>query len=211
MNPKAFAILLNAPPRAGKDTAAEILYKLLHREMVELKLVPHHMKMADTLKVGAHALFGRPNTRANHYESEKDQQHPDFFGQTPRKVYQDLSEKFMKPQYGVDIFGRLFARRVERVLLDQAEELPANLGSVIICSDVGFSDEVTALTNMLQPENILLLHILRTGCDYRGDTRTSINLDRVRSIDVTNYGTMREFEILITDIVLRWLTERMSA
>ena len=94
-------ILLNGPPRCGKDYAGNLLTGPGARVA----------KFAHVLKERTHAAYsilhrGQPAPH-DWFETTKDEPCGEFLGRTPREAYIAFSEQFMKPLHGVDIFGRL--------------------------------------------------------------------------------------------------------
>jgi len=182
------AVLFNGPPRSGKDTAAD--YILQHAPF------GHKLKFSDTLKSGTHALYGL-DTYVNKYEDCKEQPHEDFLGLTPRQAYIDVSEKFMKPQHGKDVFGRILAQRIKRS--------DANL---ILVPDSGFLDEALPVIDLLGIENVLLLRIKRGGTSFANDSRSywPAPFD-LQEHDVWNF-MLQDFQTQVLGLVCRWLDWR---
>ncbi len=81
-------ILVNGPPRSGKDTIGQLLCQ-------RLPLVLD--KFARKLKEAAHALYGMPELPHDHFEACKDTPLEQFFGKSPRQVYIAVSETYFKP------------------------------------------------------------------------------------------------------------------
>ena len=154
-------ILINGPPRSGKDTAGAFLSTLLGA---------HIGKFAKVLKEAAHALYGMPNLPHDAFEDRKDKPCPEFFGKTPREIYIALSETYFKPLHGEDIFGQLLLKD----LLN--EESQFDFEGPVTVTDSGFVPEAMVLINHFGPENCCLLRMWRPGYDYSGDSRGYIDL-----------------------------------
>ncbi len=165
---KIKAVLFNGPPRSGKDTAAEWLTECLSHRISTRYYMPYNCKMAESLKLAAHALFGEETLHANAFEDCKDEPHPIFLDRTPRQVYIALSEQFAKPHYGNDFFGRIFANRV------------------------------------IGPENILIVHLHRRGCDFTNDSRSYIKIDGAEICHLTN-DNITAFRMEVYSRVGCWL------
>ena len=125
-------ILFNGPPRSGKDTAAKIAEQYIDNE---------------TRYDAVWEKFSFPNKRAfagmmglecddwgvvEPHEATKDEIIP-VLGVSYRQWQIDYSEKYMKPLYGNDIFGRLLLDRCRR----DADEIDDN--GIYIISDCGLS------------------------------------------------------------------------
>ena len=87
-------LLLCGPPRCGKDTIGGMLQTLLPG-------LPMLMKFAQPI-----IEFMLRNYGINMALVEKDVPHPRLHGRTPRQVAIAYSERFCKPLFGIDYFGR---------------------------------------------------------------------------------------------------------
>lgn len=153
-------VLLNGPPSSGKDTIARRIVHEARSEGVDVR----ELKFATPLKEAAARLF--PDVRWG-LVGEKERTppnvpHPLLFGVTPRQVLIDLSERFFKPTFGTDYFGR---RAVEQV--EQAEREGA---AGVVFSDSGFLEETLPLV-AAHRGNVAALHLYRPGCSFVGDSR----------------------------------------
>lgn len=154
-------IFLNAPPRAGKDTCAEIMKRLV--------LGMGEFKMSAVLKTAIADLFGLDHPRHQWAEKNKDTKSK-MFGHEIEYSYREiqimLSEEFMKPNFGQDIFGRIAVRRLTGIM-DKTH---------FVISDVGFDHEVVPIIRGLASKHeIRLLKITRPGCDFSNDSRNWIH------------------------------------
>ncbi|CAH2606503.1 conserved protein of unknown function (plasmid) [Rhodovastum atsumiense] len=180
-------ILLNGPPRAGKDTAASAI---LARMTGAVRLgMSYHLKEA------THAAYGMPGRPHDAYEAVKDVPNADFFGQTPRAAYIAHSERYMKPLHGADVFGRIFVRRA----------LALNV-QTIVAPDAGFADEWTPVIAEFGAGNMLLIrvHAEGRGRTFAGDSRSFISLPGVVTVDLHNDGDRSVFERQAVHAVLDW-------
>lgn len=151
-------IVLNAPPRAGKDTIAaklcgkyNVLPGMFKRSMFEIaKAILGHESYATFLRV---------------YETDaKDTDHLSILGgMTCREFMIWISEDVIKPKFGKRHFGDM-----------SAEHLHFEGGNTYVFSDGGFPDEVEALLDAGHQVNIFRLH--RTGFDFSKDSRDYIIL-----------------------------------
>lgn len=167
-------ILINGPPRSGKDTVGQILRLHFHATVD---------KFARVLKDKAHELYGMSNLSHDAYEEKKEDQLPVFLGKTPREVYIALSETYFKPLHGIDIFGKLLWQDIRRV------------DGIIAITDSGFEPEARYLIDQVGPENVRLIRVYRDGCDFSNDSRSYINLGPdVLTFDLVNDGTLQGLE-----------------
>lgn len=181
-------ILLNGPPRCGKDTAGEILAR--HGAYVT--------KFAKRLKEMVHRAFGVvEDTRcpAPHYafETEKDEPQEEFYGATPRNAYIHFSEGCLKPLLGERIFGELVAEELGELELCTAR--PVNLVAV---TDSGFKAEAEVL---IEKHDCVLVRLHRDGCSFDGDSRGYLALPGVETHDIVNDGTIEDLERKLVEVL----------
>ena len=187
-------ILLNGPPRSGKDTAATAIIganiPYFGRQ------APVRFGMAQHLKEATHALYGHPDRRFDYYEETKDIPNADFFGLTPRQAYIAVSEKLMKPLHGEDVFGRIYVRRIKTLF-----------ATCIIAPDAGFAAEWNPVIAEYGAENLLLIQVYadKRGKTFKGDSRSYIHLPGVETRAVTNDGEPGPFCAEVVRIVKDWL------
>lgn len=168
-------VFLNGPPRSGKDTCASIIADRFAGVAT--------MKMSDPVKAAVHAAFGLAHN-VNGFETRKDQPCEEFFGFTPRQCYINHSEKYMKPLYGKDVFGKLFARRMEYIKYAQK--------ATVIVADSGFVEESIPAIEKVGAENCMLIRIHRPGHTYENDSRSYLELNVSTIIDLQNDGTLED-------------------
>jgi len=188
MSPKI--ILVNGPPRAGKDTAQEAVQNSTR------------CKFAQAVKEGAHAAFGLDPREypMDVFEAVKDEPNVLFFGKTPREAYIAYSEMFMKPFTGdQQVFGKLLARWI-----DNWVENNPDINRPFIVTDSGFRDEAVALVEEFGAGNIKLIRVHREGCNFDNDSRSYIKLDDlgVEEEDVVNNDIgdyKREIKLIVEE------------
>lgn len=186
-------IVLNGPPRCGKDTLADFLAD-------EWGMA--HLKFAGRLKQMTHGLYGVPMPAAiNQFESCKDEPNPSFFGLTPRQAYIAVSEAYIKPVHGKDFFGKR--------LLEKINQIPKNL---FVASDGGLIEELIPVVEGLGGENVLVLKISRPGCNFEGDSRSYYPTSTLKELsidhqDLLNDGSLQEFLDGGREEIEKWLEE----
>lgn len=142
------ALLINGPPRSGKDTLGRIL---------SLALPNYRTKFALPI-----TLFMRDAYGINMKSVDKDAPHDLLHGRTPREVAIRYSEGFCKPLYGNDYFGRCAVDRLKGLALDYP---------LMIFTDSGFAQEADSVVKHLGKPNVMRLHLTRPGCTFQGDSR----------------------------------------
>jgi len=166
-------LFVNGAPRAGKDTVGEIIKR-------QARGIVHVAKFAHALKVATHALYGHLYAAPDAWEHCKDEPSRDFLGITPRQAYIGTSERYFKPMHGADVFGRLLLESLKREARD---------AHVIAITDSGFVEEARPIVEHYGADNCALLRVVRVGCDFNGDSRSHVELDGVRTLEVRNAGT----------------------
>jgi len=128
----------------------------------------------------------------------------------------DMSEKWFKPCYGSNIFGRLCAIGIAEAI-ESADQLDSNvtgdntvvigLPDVYAISDSGFDKEADSVLQLFGNDDTLLIRLHRDGHSFEGDSRSYIDLDDVRTVDLNNDGTSN-FNTKLVKIVKDWIKER---
>lgn len=169
------AILLNGPPRCGKDTAVDALRSSFGVE-------GQVFKFTSPVKDMTHKNAGL-DCQHDFFEELKDTPLDVFGGRTPRQAYIDTSAD-LKARYGIDAVAKLFV-----------EAITASDASVILNPDVGDDMETECVADALSADCVLVIRIHREGRDFSKDCRTWVNTDRVKIVDVKNVdGRRREYE-----------------
>lgn len=182
--------LLNGPAGCGKDTAAEMLVEEHGGQLC---------KFAAPLKAAATAIcFNGDRKKFDHFDQDqalKVEPREEFFGVSCRQFQIDVSEKFMKPTYGVDVFGKILRDKIcNMVQLDYP-------GPYFI-SDSGFAPEAEVLIRAFGPECVKLIRVYRPGHDYTGDSRGYVRLDHmgIQSFDLHNDADLDTFKARLLEI-----------
>lgn len=163
-------IVLNGPPKSGKDTIGQALYAELTFRGVKVK----REKFASPIKDAVAAFLGLTEVeRTMYFENPEVKDHPSrvFFNKTPRQVLISFSEDWVKQKFGAEAFGYLLKLRTE--------DLPDDY---IVVTDCGFDVEL----NPFDVTDIAVVRLHRDGCSYKNDSRGYITRDDIFSFDVKN-------------------------
>jgi hypothetical protein len=186
-------ILLNGPPRTGKDTAAANLMIAFRN----LGMSITHEKFSRPLK---HAFAGMMNLTVDedfntiYYEANKEKPIP-LLGVSFRQWQIDFSEGFMKPKYGDDIFAKLLLARVKDLKSD-----------LLVVSDCGFAQEAETLIESKRFSDILLIRLWRSEYTFANDSRSYIaTRPGSRGLDLPNDSNLRQFQVKVVEQVRQWV------
>lgn len=170
-------VFLNGPPQCGKDTLGEHIVQTCPG----FRLV----KFAESLKVRTHALYGRPDLPHDAFEKCKDEPNEIFLGLTPRRAYIRVSEGYLKPTHGEDVFGTFLLQKIAK------EDSGAR---AFVISDSGFVPEAQCLLRHFNGDNCILvrIHAEGRGCSFKNDSRGYITLP-IESHDIMNNGSREGF------------------
>lgn len=178
-------ILLNGPPRSGKDEGAKYLYH---------KYNAHWFRMSQPIKDAVRAMFNMTDAQQKHCEEHKDTRLPFLFDCTYREVQIAFSEIFAKELFGVTVFGRLAARRIAQ-----------SATRMFVCSDSGFMQEAHPIVQQVGAENVLVIRLHRRGTSFDGDSRSYISIDGATNIDLENHGSLALYHERLDGVVTSWL------
>lgn len=188
-------VLFNGPPRSGKDTAGHAVRRHFQNFMSvrwEKFSLPNKFAFAGMMNAGIDD-FGNVDI----YEETKAAIVPTL-GVSYRQWQIDFSEKFMKPVYGNDIFGRL--------LLDRCKVRLNEPNWICPVSDCGFQVEADVLAHSFNLEKCLLITIRREGCSFEGDSREWVQpVQNMAHRTLYNNKSKEEFEARVIETVQEWL------
>jgi hypothetical protein len=189
-------ILLNGPPHSGKDTVA----KMVIDNLSDSEYLVSHEKFSAPLKEAFAAMMEGDinNFVVEHYEDHKEEVVP-CLGVSFRQWQIDFSEKFMKPLYGNDIFGRLLVQRINDSRLDADDDW------IFVISDCGFQIEVDHILKSIPKEDIFLIRLHREGTSFDGDSRSYVAAPNCEELDFRNNASLNILEELICEHVNTWL------
>jgi len=184
-----YVLLLNGPPRCGKDTAVSFLQIWPGCQL---------MRFSEPLKRTIAAFLDQ---RPTELEVGKDEAR--YFGLTYRQWQISMSEDWIKPKLGAGFFGRMLAQRVE--------ESDARL---IVVPDSGFVVELEALTEALRSSDtrVGLLRIKRPGTSFEGDSRSFVVPPRSCEFlgEVQNDSSFYTFCGRVRLVVTKWMRHHSS-
>jgi hypothetical protein len=107
--PRPVIILLNGPPKSGKDTAYTLLKSGVEEYLPQLRLA--RVAFADPIKKCVRDILGLDNYAEEFLEQKKDVRICDWLEtrqdimMTLREMYIDIAETYFKPKFGKDFFA----------------------------------------------------------------------------------------------------------
>jgi hypothetical protein len=170
-------VILNGPPGSGKDAFFSA---------VKDEFNCFNLKFAEPLKRGVHELLGLDTVEAAAFENCKDIKHSQFFYRSPREVYIEASEHFMKKLFGNFVFGHIWCRRAATLL----EKIPTI--ETVIITDCGFVDELIPV-KFYWKGPVHLVKIYRPGHSFANDSRGYVKVGDVVEHRIDNNGTLAEY------------------
>lgn len=181
-------ILLNGPPRSGKDTIAKFIKKKVSSCL--------EYKMSQPLKSCFRQMFQLDYEMTNLLlEKYKDDPIYSTGPMTPRQFQIDLSEEFMKPKFGKEIFGTLAVNAMKQLICKH-----------IVISDSGFEIEIPPLMKHYGRNKLLGLHLQRPDCSYDNDSRSYIDFERmgIEWATLDNKHDLELLEIQVERLLKKW-------
>jgi hypothetical protein len=181
-------ILLNGPPRSGKDTAAEFIIQLLGNSKV------YHDKLSKPMKSGLRTIFDFKSNEMQALEAYKEESNgPDYGGHSWRAMQIHLFQH-LETTYGSDILGKLFIRRNK------------NNGKVhTVVSDCGRSVELIPIVKDISYGQLGLIRLSRPNCDYSNDIREDVRSEGIKHLaHIDNIHDMDMFKVQIRRVLVKW-------
>lgn len=157
-----FVIGFNGPPRSGKDTLATALEALLSEAAPEIQV--HRHALAATMRAGAMATLGLSGGD-KFYSDIKDKPMDLLGGKTFRRFMIDMSEVFVKKEYGQDFWARLLHARNQAWWNRKGP-------TVLIVTDIGFPAEVQFLCE--HSTHTVIVQLDRAKLDFTQDSRNYV-------------------------------------
>lgn len=201
---KVTIILLNGPPKCGKDTVAKMIKESTRGKVTTS--IRKFTKLMDEIS----KLVLNLNTSEYHEwrELKKDEQLMQFKNTTMRKFLIGMSEDFLKPHLGVGIMGYHAAIGVIEEVLKHTRHSDNDL--VFVFSDSGFQEEyelfkktlsLAELSNVQFTTKVVQIH--RQGCDFTNDSREWIEDEDGHEV-ILNNGSLEDL-MLLTDLLIRYV------
>lgn len=187
-------LLLNGPPRSGKDECAKHLYSKPLTKGQNM-MFPHWFRMSQPIKDAIRVTWGLTEAEVKELEKSKDAPNKRFGGKSYRQAQISFSEDWMKKQFGPRIFGELALARLRK-----------SIATLFICSDSGFAEEVYPLLEMFDKQDILIVKLHRPGYSFEGDSRSYIRIPGVKEVNIYNDGPLAMLLHQVEEVARIWVT-----
>ena len=155
-------VLLNGPPKSGKDTIADALVQAVG------PLWSVNYKLSSVLKATARVMFSLSDTQYNALERPENKDKKGHVGLSNKKSWREilisLSEDYIKPTYGENFFGLATVKALNT--------FSSRGYSHVFISDSGFKEEAETLVTMCPTCNFTLARLHRDGTDFNNDSRS---------------------------------------
>ena len=195
--PKPLVIMFNAPPRAGKDTACEILMRKFP-ESVKYEYFKEYLYKESAKVLGLDFNFwasvcqngdlkDKPMLRLQTGEAEG--------SLTPRDILINVAENILKPKHGKDCIANATAHKIAKTIQQFKAEKGYN--PIIVVPDLGFPYEADAVRTIIPSAEVAVVHIKRDGYTFEGDSRNYVPKAKYR-IENT---TLKAFEESVLSIL----------
>ena len=195
--PKPLVIMFNAPPRAGKGTACEILMRKFP-ESVKYEYFKEYLYKESAKVLGLDFNFwasvcqngdlkDKPMLRLQTGEAEG--------SVTPRDILINVAENILKPKHGKDCIANATAHKIAKTIQQFKAEKGYN--PIIVVPDLGFPYEADAVRAIIPSAEVAVVHIKREGYTFEGDSRNYVPKAKYR-IENT---TLKAFEESVLSIL----------
>ena len=195
--PKPLVIMFNAPPRAGKDTACEILMRKFP-ESVKYEYFKEYLYKESAKVLGLDFNFwasvcqdgdlkDKPMLRFQSGQNEG--------SLTPRDILINVAENILKPKHGKDCIANATAHKIAKTIQQFKAEKGYN--PIIVVPDLGFPYEADAVRTIIPSAEVAVVHIKREGYTFEGDSRNYVPKAKYR-IENT---TLKAFEESVLSIL----------
>ncbi len=204
--PKPLVIMFNAPPRAGKDTACEILMRKFP-ESVKYEYFKEYLYKESAKVLGLDFNFwasvcqngdlkDKPMLRLQTGEAEG--------SLTPRDILINVAENILKPKHGKDCIANATAHKIAKTIQQFKAEKGYN--PIIVVPDLGFPYEADAVRTIIPSAEVAVVHITREGYTFEGDSRNYVPKAKYR-IENT---TLKAFEESVLSILSNEVQDIMA-
>lgn len=179
-------VIMNGPPRSGKDHAAKFLCNKYGWNHLEFK---HQLFVETCERFGVSLSWFMED-----YDTNKDEPQAELEGMSKRQALIDTSENHIKLTKGKDYFGVCASNKL--------------VEGVNVFSDGGFVEELQPIVE--KSDNVIIVQIYRPGCSFDNDSRQYLDESVLRGkldtrkiswFSVNNATSKKYFETVVDNQV----------
>jgi hypothetical protein len=173
-----YIVGFNGPPESGKDSLAEGLAGVienLHNIPVKFESLSMPLR-----KIAYAAVDFKGDLDGPDYARFKTTEFSEL-GVTGRQLMIDVSEKFLKPTYGISVMAKLLIER------------NAEFHGLLLIRDCGFQCEVDPLIQWAGSENFFIARCHRPTKNFANDSREYVYHHATRLMDDDYYNESTEW------------------
>ena len=141
------------------------------------------------------------NNRADPTLPNKETPLEELGGISQRQLLIKISEEWMKPLFGQDVFGKALVQNIQTAF-------SFNPFNTFYVGDGGFTRELPPVFDYFGKENVMLVRIYRKGRSFEGDSRKYLPMELFDvGVDILNNGTLESFR---DDVVnsIKWFVRQ---
>jgi len=202
-------VVLNGPPRSGKDSIANYLQQEGHpyTEIAQRNVMVMHNKASHPMKHFLMECFG-----VSQYDLEDKKDQPNVLPNqvTVRQAQINMFRDFLEPTFGPEVLGYLLGKRITADLSRHFSYFPDTFPLFVI-SDCGRTAEFLELCKQ-HNGHVCLLYLVRPGYNYDGDIRETIREvpPNVRHRVIFNNGSISQLYVLATMTIVGWIDSHVN-
>jgi hypothetical protein len=183
-------VILNGPPNSGKDAIAKALANWCNVVHLEMKECMFSIALA-TSGVTEKDWYQRYNNR-----ELKEEPWSILGGLSQRQFMIKISEEWMKPLFGKDVFGVRAAESARQKIWTTQGKY------AVVFTDGGFKEELDAMVRTLGEDNVLLVRVHRDGTNFDNDSRNYLP-DIKHTHDLHNDDTLEHASFDLAQAILK--------
>ena len=178
-------ILLNGPPRCGKDTAARFIHLALHNT--------GDYKMSRPLKAAVIKFFDLTLEQTKMSTNYPDMQYGWFQGLTYREA-QIIQFRAYEEKLGKIYLAEMAVNYIRANMTNRH----------IVISDSGMSEESQFMVKAFGNNKVCLIQIKREGCNFDNDIREYVNISCMEQAWIDNKYDLELYESQVNKVLKGW-------
>jgi len=170
----------NGPPQCGKDSLAAMVVEHMEIQGCDIPIKVDYLSLP--LRQIAYQMVGYTGDLfGDDYESFKVMQFGQFEARTGRELMIDVSERFLKPTYGIDVMAKMLLQRNH------------NFDGLLLVPDSGFMCEVQPLIDAVGQNHLYIVRVHRGDLNFNNDSREWVHC--FHDTDINNDGSLDDLRV----------------